>query len=203
MKKPDTDWSYAYDAFEKALRLLHPLMPFLTEELWQRLESPGKSIALQEYPTDDLYDIVAEQEMRVLQEIVTAARALRADHKIDKKPLLTGVLYCKRPQHLDAIERLANVKLTVETGPVPKLEGAVRSTPDFDLVLEMPKAANQRDRLLKENTDLEKVIANSDRQLNNEDITSKMPEKVVETLRIKNAAYKSQLQKNLDALASE
>jgi valyl-tRNA synthetase len=98
---------------------------------------------------------------------------------------------------------LANVKLTVETGAAPKLEGAVRSTPDFDLVLEMPKAANQSERLLKENIELEKVIANSDRQLSNDEIISKMPEKVVETLRAKNVAYKAQLQKNLDALANE
>jgi len=203
LKKPETDWSYAYVVHEKALRLLHPLMPFITEELWQRLGKPGKSIALESYPQAGHMDHKAEREMTLLQDIVTAARALRADHKVDKKPLLTGVLYCKQPIHLDAIERLANVNLKVETGFVPKLEGAIRSTPDFDLVLEMPKPANQRDRLLKENIELEKVIANSDRQLNNEDIISKMPNKVVETLRIKNAAYKAQLQKNLDALVTE
>ena len=39
--------------YEKALRLLHPLMPFITEELWHRLEMPGKSIALAEYPQFD------------------------------------------------------------------------------------------------------------------------------------------------------
>ncbi len=203
LKKQDTDWSFAYLMYEEALRLLHPLMPFLTEELWQRLGIGGKSIALRPYPTGDQVNFPVEEEMRKLQEIVTAARALRADYKIDKKPLLTGVLYCKQPLHLDAIERLANVKLTVETGAVPKLEGAVRSTPDFDLVLELPKAANQRERLLKENIELEKVIANSNRQLSNEDIISKMPPRVVETLRTKNAAYKAQLQKNLDALRSE
>jgi valyl-tRNA synthetase len=141
--------------------------------------------------------------MELLQEIVTAARGLRADHKVDKKPLLTGVLYCNRPLHLDAIERLANVKLIVETGAAPRLEGAVRSSPDFDLVLNMPKAANQRERLLKENAELEKVIASSDRQLSNEEVIRKMPEKVVETLRTKHAAYKAQLAKNLDALANE
>jgi len=203
LKKQDTDWSFAYLIYEEALRLLHPLMPFLTEELWQRLGDPGKSISLQPYPNGDAPNFPVEEEMRMLQDIVTAARALRADHRVDKKPLLSGVLYCKQPVHIEAIERLANVKLTVETGAAPKLEGAIRSTPDFDLVLEMPKAANQSDRLLKENIELEKVIANSDRQLSNEEIVSKMPEKVVETLRAKNVAYKAQLQKNLDALANE
>jgi valyl-tRNA synthetase len=203
LKKPDADWSYAYIVHEQALRLLHPLMPFITEELWQRLGKPGKSIALARYPQALRVDWEAMREMALLQEIVTAARALRADHKVDKKPLLTGVLYCRQPLHLDAIERLANVKLRVETGAVPKLEGAVRSAPDFDLVLEMPQAANQRGRLIKENVELEKVIANSDRQLSNEDIIGKMPPHVVETLRTKNAGYKAQLQKNRDALANE
>ena len=41
----------AYVVYEKALRLLHPLMPFITEELWQRLETGGKSIALAPYPS--------------------------------------------------------------------------------------------------------------------------------------------------------
>ena len=203
LKKPDTDWSYAYVVHEQALRLLHPLMPFITEELWQRLGKTGKSIALEPYPQALRVDHEAEREMTLLQEIVTAARALRADHKVDKKPLLTGVLYSKNALYIDAIERLANVKLTVETGSAPKLEGAVRSSPDFDLVLEMPKAANQRERLLKENIELEKVIANSERQLGNEDVIRKMPEKVVETLRTKLAAYQAQLAKNLDALQSE
>ena len=95
------------------------------------------------------------------------------------------------------------MKLTVETGVVPKLDGAVRSSPEFDLVLEMPKAANQSERLLKENIELEKVIANSKRQLDNEDVIRKMPEKVVASLRSKLAGYESQLAKNLDALKSE
>ena len=79
----------------------------------------------------------------------------------------------------------------------------MRSSPEFDLVLEMPKAANKRERLIKENIELEKVIANSDRQLGNEDIIGKMP-----ATRRRDAhdqarlAYKAQLKKNLDALAN-
>jgi valyl-tRNA synthetase len=79
----------------------------------------------------------------------------------------------------------------------------VRSTPAFDLVLEMPKAANNRERLLKDNIELEKVIANSKRQLDNAEVIAKMPEKVVETLRTKLAGYEAQLKKNLDALDNE
>ncbi len=84
LKKLDEDWSFAYTVYEKALRLLHPLMPFLTEELWQRLEMPGKSIALAEYPRylQNEPNPEAEAEMATLKEIVTSARVTRADNNV-------------------------------------------------------------------------------------------------------------------------
>ena len=55
---------------------------------------------------------------------------------------LAGVLYCRngaRKVELPVIERLAAVKLEVRTGAAPELNGAVRSTPDFDLLLQLPE----------------------------------------------------------------
>jgi valyl-tRNA synthetase len=201
LKKPDTDWGYAYKVYDNALRLLHPLMPFITEELWHRREHSG-SIAVERYPQFDAAaaDLAAESEMKLLQEIVTAVRGLRADHKIDKKQGLLGDLYCLRAVPIDAIQRLANVQLNVRAETAPKLDGAVRSTPDFDLTLQIPEAVGQKERLEKENEQLEKVIANSVRQLENEDFLKKAPEKVVASIRQKMAEYEGQLAKNRAAL---
>jgi valyl-tRNA synthetase len=176
-------------------------MPFITEELWHRRGYEG-SIALEKYPEWDANaaDPEAEREMQLLQDIVTAARGLRADHKIDKKQTLPGVLYCQREVPLDQIQRLGNVELELKTGSPPKLDGAVRSTPDFDLLLRMPEAANQKERLEKENQQLEKLIANSARQLENDDFLKKAPENVVASIRQKKAEYETQLSKNRDAL---
>src|SRR5262249_19226219 len=73
----DAHWRNALGAFEMALRLLHPVMPFLTEELWQRLGGSGRpiSIALAPYPqySHAATDLTAEHEVRVLQEIIGAA----------------------------------------------------------------------------------------------------------------------------------
>ena len=82
-------------AFEAALRLLHPVMPFLTEELWQRLETGRKSIALEPFPQylHERSDLAAEHEMQVLQDIVSMARNLRAEKKVSPKLPLTGTLY--------------------------------------------------------------------------------------------------------------
>jgi valyl-tRNA synthetase len=192
LKKFDADWSYAYVVHEKALRLLHPLMPFLTEELWQRLERPGKSIALAPYPQFDEagHDESAERAMDVLQGIVTQIRQDRAANKIDKSQMVEAALHEQGnalsvvTENRRAIERLANVTLTIEEG-----------TSSLKLSIPLDRA-----RLEKENAELEKVIARTEAQLENEDFTRKAPAKVIESMRTKLAEYEAQLKKNRDAL---
>ena len=170
-------------------------MPFLTEELWQRLREGRKSIALEAYPGPDsaAEDHEAEPEMDLVQETVSHVRKDRAANKVDGGKALTLAIqapdkeFTRLGKYRALIEHLANVKLTVEPG-----------TYSWNLDIPVDRA-----RLLKENIELEKVIANSERQLGNEDVIRKMPEKVVETLRTKLAAYQAQLAKNLDALQSE
>ena len=80
----------------------------------------------------------------------------------------------------------------------------MRSTPKFDVVLQLPESTGltdeQRKRIEKENSELEKVITNSRRQLDNSEIIAKMPEKVVNGMRTKLAGYEAQLAKNKAAL---
>jgi valyl-tRNA synthetase len=183
-------------------------MPFLTEELWQRLQRPGKSIALASYPQFDpaAEDTNAEHDMGHLQAIVTAARGLKADNGIDGRQTLSGALYAPGHAyhvahiHAASIRELARVELELHHSAAPKLEGAVRSTPEFDLVLEVPQVEIPRERLVKENEQLEKLIASSERQLSSEDFLKKAPEKVVATIRQKKSEYESQLAKNRAAL---
>jgi valyl-tRNA synthetase len=205
----DDNSAHLIDTYETALRLLHPLMPFLTEELWQRLERPGKSIALAAYPRFDAAsaDANAEHDMAILQEIITAARSLRADHKVDRKQVLAAVLYAPghahsvARSHAQAIEKLANVQLEMLHETAPKLDGAVRSTPEFDLLLKIPAAADQSERLEKENEQLAKLIADKDRQLENAAFLQRAPAHVVDEIRRKKAEYEAQLAKNRAALA--
>ncbi|HWB99291.1 MAG TPA: valine--tRNA ligase, partial [Bryobacteraceae bacterium] len=142
----DAGWRNLLAAFEAALRLLHPVMPFLTEELWQRLAKGNPyrpvSISLCPYPQADVAraDAAAEHEIAVLQDIVTLARALRADMKLDPKQQLEGTLYSQGSaveiagRHAAAIERLANVKLALRSEAAPESAGAMRSTTEFDLL---------------------------------------------------------------------
>jgi valyl-tRNA synthetase len=172
-------------------------MPFITEELWHRF-GETTSIALAAYPQAGATDESAEREMELLQEMITAARKLRADHGLDRKLILEGVLYCHngtKNVELAVIEKLANVKLDVRNEDAPKLTGAVRSTPEFDLALQLPEvdAEGQRARVEKERIQLKKLIADKDRQLANEKFLSSAPANVVDALREKRGEYVARL----------
>src|SRR6202040_3944671 len=76
--------------FDASLRLLHPVMPFITEEIWQALyegKAPFKSIALATYPqaNEKQFDMAAETEMAILQDLIVSARNLRAELKVEPK----------------------------------------------------------------------------------------------------------------------
>ena len=206
-------WRNTLAAFETALRLLHPAMPFLTEELWQRLATDRVtrplSIALAPYPQyrQEVTDHEAEREIGILQEIVTMARTLRTEAKLDPKQELEGALYSRTvalevaERHALAIQKLANVKLAFKGEAAPKAP-AMRSTVQFDLVLQVPKSQEdvQRKRQDKEREQLNKNIANSERQLSDEAFLAKAPPKVIESIRQKLADYKAQLRKLDDAI---
>ena len=68
------------ESFEILQRLLHPFMPFLTEEIWQAIPHQGKSVTIQGYPTSqsDWLDTKAEESFRIIEQIVTITRTGRA-----------------------------------------------------------------------------------------------------------------------------
>ncbi len=198
------DWSNLLAVFSAYLRLQHPILPFITEELWHRF-GQDTSIALARFPQAAAADEAAEREMGLLQDMVTAARKLKADNGVDDKTELAGVLYCRNGAsavELPVIERLGKVKLEVRTGAAPALTGAVRSTTHFDLSLQLPAVDRDalRQRLLKENDKLEKLVINIDRQLESEKFLNGAPAHVIEDVRAKRVEYIAQIEKNRGTL---
>ena len=204
-------WRNILAAFETALRLLHPAMPFLTEELWQRLRhrtAPTRpvSIALAPYPQyrQELTDHAAEHEIELLQEIVTLARTLRTEAKLDPKQQLAGTLYSRsealdaarapRRRHPEAGQREARIPAPK---PRRKADRHALHRPQFDLVLEVPAAQMeaQRARVGKETEQLRKNIASLERQLSDDNFLAKAPAPVVEGMRRKLDDYQAQLRK--------
>jgi valyl-tRNA synthetase len=205
----DCHWSNLLAVFEASLRLLHPVMPFLTEELWQRVtvNTSGRpeSISLAGFPEHrpTLTDAAAEHAMGIVQNIITFARNMRAELKIDPKLPLKGTLYAQaavldiaRAQG-DAIGKLANVELDFTEGAAPPQAPAVRSTPEFDLVLDLPVEQLQalRQRQKKELEQVEKNLASLERQLGDEKFLGKAPQHIVDGMRQKLEEYKKQREK--------
>jgi valyl-tRNA synthetase len=190
----DTHWTNILNVFERALRLLHPAMPFITEELWQRLNpGEGRSISIAEFPKPDpsLVDSAAEAEMARLQEIILAARQHRADLNRPPKETLRFVLegrveYAATARdNAEAIAKLANSAIeSYGSGSALKLNP----------LLDAATSAEQGARVAKEIEQLEKVIANSHRQLGDEKFTARAPAHVVDGIRAKLAEYESKLE---------
>ena len=186
--------------FDASLRLLHPVMPFITEEIWQAMyegRPPLKSIALAPYPqpNEKQFDLNAETDMAILQDLIVNVRNVRAELKVEPKIKVPIEVFAHEPgiramieQNLRAVlsDRTANVeKVTFVDSPLSKRAGA-RSTAHFDVHVIYEKKIDvtaERERLTKELEKIEKEFANNQRQLGNEQFLAKAPEKVVEGLR--------------------
>ena len=184
--------------FEASLRLLHPIMPFITEEIWQAMyegKPPVKSIALAGYPQaeDMQIDIAAEVEMAILQDLIVSIRNIRAELKIEPKVKVPIRVYAHETdvhtligQNQAAVERLANVETVGLTNrPLVDTIGA-RRTARFDVLVIYEKKidlAAERARLTKELERIEREIANGRRQLSNEQFLAKAPANVIEGIR--------------------
>jgi valyl-tRNA synthetase len=186
--------------FEASLRLLHPVMPFITEEIWQAMydgKPPLKSIALAAYPAADeaQIDLDAETEMAILQDLIVNVRNLRAELKVEPKVKVPIEVFAHEPDIRAMLERNssavlldrpANVeKITFVEKSLANLPGA-RITSRFDVHAVYEKkidVAAERERLQKELEKLEKPLASAKARLADPQFLSKAPEHVVEGLR--------------------
>jgi valyl-tRNA synthetase len=181
--------------FEAALRLLSPFMPFLTEELWHAVydgNPPTKSIALTLYPQPGFgnedwnpYSLV---EMHALQDLITETRGLRKEIGVEEKagvPIEVRTDTASRKifeQNLEIVERLAKVS-EVRFAETTSAGLSKHSTPAFDVAIVYRRTIDvpaERERLTKECSKLEKVVANDERALNDPGFTGKAPAHIVE-----------------------
>jgi len=189
-------WRNLFAVFEAALRLLHPFMPFLTEELWHRLpqRAGAKSIALDRYPEgrETWLDDEAERQASLLQEIIVAARNIRAELKLDPRKKVAAELTADAHirslvrDNLDAMLRLATLsELKLTSGHLSPKGGLVRSTAQFDLRMAYGQAEDLRGeviKLRKEKDRLAKDIESKKQRLADEAFRSRAPENIVRGL---------------------
>jgi valyl-tRNA synthetase len=190
--------------FEASLRLLSPIMPFITEELWHAVydsNPPATSIALSRFPIATPYaDEHAQVDMVELQSLITEIRGLRKEVGVEEKAIAPIELRADASlkqvaeENRDIIEKLARVS-EIRFVETIGADLSKHSTPTFDVAVVYERTidvAADRDRLTKDIKRYEKGLISAERQLGNEDFLSKAPSHVVEGLK-KNEAEMRQL----------
>jgi valyl-tRNA synthetase len=133
---------------EVSLRLLHPFMPFLTEELWQNLKkhitrTDTESIMVAAYPASDkaMFDPEAEDELEAITGIIRAIRNVRAQYKVESGRWIESVIYTDSPHHANISRYTDSIKSLARANPVTFLEGEPgEKTESNTLVLPLAKA---------------------------------------------------------------
>jgi len=213
--RAEVAWKNLFAAFDAALRLLHPVMPFLTEELWHQLpqKAGAKSIALDAYPVaaDRWKNPAALEEFAFLQDVIKSLREVRSQMKLDPKKKVKADfssadagLRASLMANLEAVLRLGILsELNITSAPLEQSGGAVRSTARFDLRIpysDVVDVAGESARIKKEIEGLARAIQAKEKQLSNDVFRSRAPEKVIKDMEHTLGEQRVELQKLGDRL---
>ncbi len=189
---------------EQTLRLLHPFMPFITEEVWQHLPQRGESIMIAPWPTyrAELADVEAERAMNMVMEAIKAVRNVRAELGVAPSRQVECHVHAASEQEADLIRqaapyfrKLAGISELViglfgDAKP-PKAMTAVVTGAELYLPLSgLIDIAQEIERLQKELINLDKEVDRGEKKLANPGFVNKAPEAVVNKEREKLAEWK-------------
>jgi valyl-tRNA synthetase len=190
---------------ETILRLAHPIIPFITEEIWQTIgpmsERTGASIMLEAYPRSETkkIDETAEAWVALLKTAVDACRSLRGEMGISpaaRVPLIAAgdaeqiAVYAP---YLKALAKLEEVSIVSD---LPEADAPVMLAGDFKLMLKVEiDVAAEKDRLGKEVARLAGEIAKANGKLGNESFVARAPAAVVDQEKARVAEFSANLEK--------
>ena len=179
---------------ESGLKLLHPFMPFITEEIWQKLEVEGESIMISQLPkvTENeinKIDVTVEKEFEFLKEIVSAIRNIRGEANVSPAKKIEVIFKTANENEKTILEnnakildKLANVEKYEFNIEIPKLVGfkLVEST---EIYIPLADLIDKEKEIAKLEKDIEKTQKELDRvlgKLSNEAFVSKAPQAVID-----------------------
>ncbi len=201
---------FAMDLFENILKLIHPIMPFISEELWHliRNKSKNKSISLEKYPepNEDLIDEVLEADFEVIQMVVEEIRRMRVDLGLEPNKKIDVILSTNRTNLIDMLQKIKapisslvranSLEVSVEsptnekalTSIVREVEIHIPLTGEIDINREL-------ERIQKELERLNKNISSIESKLSNQTFLTKANPEVVEREKVKLESMKETLAK--------
>ncbi len=197
---------------DRILRILHPFMPYITEEIWQTIPHEGETVMLAQYPeySDELNFPEAVDEMERVMAAIRAVRNRRAEMNVPPSRKAKVYVATKFPETFVNgamfMQKLASAS-EVEVADSFDLEGAVTIvTADAKIYIPMEELVDKEKELARLNKELEQVqkrLAQSEGKLNNQGFVAKAPEAVVEKVKGQAAKEKEQIaliQAAIDAL---
>ena len=190
---------------ETILRLAHPIMPFITEEIWQTIapmtEKHGASIMLEAYPKAqaDKIDETSEAWVAQLKQMVEATRSLRGEMGIspaERAPLFAAGDTDKLAEYASYLKALAKLDSVTIAKELPEADAPVMLVDDFKLMLKVEiDAAAETARLSKEIARIEAEITKANSKLNNESFVVRAPAAVVEQEKARVAEFSASVEK--------
>lgn len=201
-----TTQSVLAHVLEQTLRLLHPFMPFITEEIWQHLPHKGTSITVAEWPTvnEKLHFPDSVKQMGLLMEVIRNVRNIRAEMNV---PLSKKIELMIKPASEEAerllqqgeeyIRRFCNPeKLLISqalTTPEKVVSAVVTGAEIYLPLAGLIDLDKEIARLEKEAENLQKEVERVEKKLSNQGFLAKAPEQVVEEERAKGRDYQEKL----------
>jgi valyl-tRNA synthetase len=205
--------------YEDMLKLLHPVMPFITEEIWHLLDetrTAQESISIQSIPDliEDMINLETEDKFAFLQSIVDELRSVRSNANIPPQQKLPVVISARSEEEKqffieqsEIIKQLAkcskvDVLINAEK-PEKSLASVIRQTELYILLGDSIDIGKEKERLEKEIQRLERNIMGSEKKLSNEKFVSNAPENIVAHERQKLESMKDSLElvkQNLSSL---
>jgi valyl-tRNA synthetase len=190
---------------ETILRLAHPIMPFITEEIWQTIGPmsgrQGETIMMQAYPQSqpNKIDEAAENWVATLREIVVACRSLRSGMGIspaEKVPLIIAGDATRLSDYTAYMQGLAKLAKVEIVSDLPEADAPVALAGDFKLMLQIEIDVDaEKARLSKEIERLQGEITKAQAKLGNESFVARAPAQVVEQEKGRLATFSADLQK--------
>ena len=200
LRARDAELSTLLTTLEGALRLLHPFMPFVTEEIWQRLPKwthrGAESLMIAPWPKADEHprDAAAEGAMALVQEVVDAVRSLRSECNLPPNQSIERAFVAGRPELVAAVRAQAPAiallgrvtSLEVEPGGASRKLVATTVAAGVEIVVPLVgliDVAAERARAEKEIVRVEKELAGAESRLQNPSFADRAPAEVVDKVR--------------------